>query len=300
MKQMRMIGFLALWPNGARWYDPALGRFIQADTIVPQPGNPLAWDRYAYGFNNPLYFIDPSGHKACSGDGDSLSTCQDPFSVTLDELAATFGITFTGQWTDRNKIIVIFAVSDAGSKFAEQLGGSASDAFRKVYKQGVNFTWGTSGAQSYCFTNGVFGSGGCTNSGTSINFVSLIKSTVHMPGGTRSPADAFKSAVNNVIHELGHAFASLWYRKGGSEYGTDGPYVNIPSTLLHDEGFVFLPDPNKKTWRQHPGDTGEHEIFADMFLGWTYGIWDYRTRWGDARNDFMNMNMVEWISTRAK
>jgi RHS repeat-associated protein len=29
------------WYN-SRWYDPLIGRFIQADTIVPQPGNPQA------------------------------------------------------------------------------------------------------------------------------------------------------------------------------------------------------------------------------------------------------------------
>jgi hypothetical protein len=32
---------------------------------VPEPGNPLAWDRYAYNFNNPLKFSYPSGHKPC-------------------------------------------------------------------------------------------------------------------------------------------------------------------------------------------------------------------------------------------
>jgi RHS repeat-associated protein len=46
----------------ARWYDPALGRFLQADTIVPEPGNPMALDRYGYGGNNPIRFIDPTGH----------------------------------------------------------------------------------------------------------------------------------------------------------------------------------------------------------------------------------------------
>jgi RHS repeat-associated protein len=47
---------------GARMYDPALGRFSSADTIVPGVGTSQAWDRYAYGMNNPLRYIDPSGH----------------------------------------------------------------------------------------------------------------------------------------------------------------------------------------------------------------------------------------------
>jgi RHS repeat-associated protein len=46
----------------ARWYDPSLSRFAQADTIIPGPGNPLAWDRYAGMANNPLKYNDPSGH----------------------------------------------------------------------------------------------------------------------------------------------------------------------------------------------------------------------------------------------
>jgi RHS repeat-associated protein len=46
----------------ARWYDPALGRFTQADTIVPNPYHPASFDRYAYTENNPVNRIDPSGH----------------------------------------------------------------------------------------------------------------------------------------------------------------------------------------------------------------------------------------------
>jgi hypothetical protein len=34
-----------------------------ADTIIPQPGNPMAWDRYSYGLNNPLRYTDPTGHS---------------------------------------------------------------------------------------------------------------------------------------------------------------------------------------------------------------------------------------------
>ena len=48
----------------ARWYDPSIGRFIQPDTIVSQPGNPQALNRYSYVLNNPLRFIDDSGKIA--------------------------------------------------------------------------------------------------------------------------------------------------------------------------------------------------------------------------------------------
>jgi RHS repeat-associated protein len=46
----------------ARWYDPHLGRFSQPDSIVPDPGNPLDWDRYQYARANPLKYTDPTGH----------------------------------------------------------------------------------------------------------------------------------------------------------------------------------------------------------------------------------------------
>ncbi|PKO20200.1 MAG: hypothetical protein CVU38_21385, partial [Chloroflexi bacterium HGW-Chloroflexi-1] len=59
--QRREIG-LGLYDYGARRYDPAIGRFIQADTIVPQPGNPQALNRYSYTLNNPIKYRDPSGH----------------------------------------------------------------------------------------------------------------------------------------------------------------------------------------------------------------------------------------------
>ena len=51
-----------LMDYNARYYDPALGRFIQADTIVPSPANPQSLNRYAYVLNNPVKYQDPSGH----------------------------------------------------------------------------------------------------------------------------------------------------------------------------------------------------------------------------------------------
>ncbi len=46
----------------ARYYDPDLGRFVQPDTVVPQPGDPQALNRYSYVRNNPVAYVDPDGH----------------------------------------------------------------------------------------------------------------------------------------------------------------------------------------------------------------------------------------------
>ncbi len=47
----------------ARYYVPYANRFASADTIVPDPTNPQAFNRYSYVYNNPLNFVDPDGHN---------------------------------------------------------------------------------------------------------------------------------------------------------------------------------------------------------------------------------------------
>lgn len=49
---------------GARYYDPRLGRFLSADAIVPDPGDPQGLNRYSYTLNNPIKYRDSSGHWA--------------------------------------------------------------------------------------------------------------------------------------------------------------------------------------------------------------------------------------------
>lgn len=51
-----------LYFYNARYYDPSIGRFISADTLVPSFANPQAFNRYSYVYNNPLKYTDPSGH----------------------------------------------------------------------------------------------------------------------------------------------------------------------------------------------------------------------------------------------
>jgi RHS repeat-associated protein len=51
----------------ARFYDAALGRFVQPDTIIPSAANPQSFNRYSYALNNPIKYNDPSGHTSCEG-----------------------------------------------------------------------------------------------------------------------------------------------------------------------------------------------------------------------------------------
>jgi len=53
----------SLYYYGARYYDAEIGRFISSDTIVPNPTNPQALNRYTYALNNPLKYMDPNGHQ---------------------------------------------------------------------------------------------------------------------------------------------------------------------------------------------------------------------------------------------
>jgi RHS repeat-associated protein len=51
-----------LYNYNARLYDPVIGKFISADTVVPDWMDPQALNRFSYCRNNPLIYVDPTGH----------------------------------------------------------------------------------------------------------------------------------------------------------------------------------------------------------------------------------------------
>ena len=75
--QRLIDGLGGLYHYNARFYLPKLGRFISADTIVPEPSNPQSWNRYSYVMNNPVRYVDPSGHVCVDANGDAMpGNCQ--------------------------------------------------------------------------------------------------------------------------------------------------------------------------------------------------------------------------------
>jgi RHS repeat-associated protein len=58
------LDHLGLIHMNGRLYDPQLGRMLQADFLVQDNSNSQSFNRYTYGFNNPLYYYDPDGQFA--------------------------------------------------------------------------------------------------------------------------------------------------------------------------------------------------------------------------------------------
>ena len=51
-----------LYFYNARYYDPEIGRFCSADSLIQNPSDPQTLNRYTYAGNNPVLYVDPSGH----------------------------------------------------------------------------------------------------------------------------------------------------------------------------------------------------------------------------------------------
>ncbi len=57
-----MLDSVSLVHMNGRVYDPYLGRFLSADSVIQSLGATQSIIPYAYAWNDPLRYIDPSGH----------------------------------------------------------------------------------------------------------------------------------------------------------------------------------------------------------------------------------------------
>lgn len=277
----------------ARWYDPAVSRFMSADSIIPDLYNPQSWDRYSYVRNNPVNFNDPTGYKACSSDGNSFDSCTDPLAAPINwsGIEKIWGIKFAGQdsngistWTEQRKIWALGAVVDTGRRQAEGTKLAASTAFRMTYAASnpLIFLFGTSLAGHYLSTIcGGIGSGGCTSNDVvhKTLIINFWDTTNQYSNGT--------IFMRNVVHELGHAFNSVFSNNPATEYSKKDLGRNLGGFAGGLDEWQFA----------YTNADSYSEIFADSFVGWTYNTWGNDLQgYGARRQSFMNTTVPYYMT----
>ncbi|HSL87311.1 MAG TPA: hypothetical protein VK861_10290, partial [Bacteroidales bacterium] len=138
------------------------GKFISADTLVPDPAAPQAFNRYAYVLGNPLAYNDPTGHF--------------PVALILLPIMAGImvGVINQSHIADRNleatpvsstkrlpNVIAISTSASAGLGISTEVGGTTlyhvgSDTFASCINTCSEFTseiLGASGSISFAWTD---------------------------------------------------------------------------------------------------------------------------------------------------
>ena len=88
----------------ARYYDPALGTFISPDSIVPDPGMVVDYNRFLYARGNPLKYSDPTGYSSQEEEECSTQGCWEEWFKWNDRWYRAHGYQFnaaTDSWSDR-------------------------------------------------------------------------------------------------------------------------------------------------------------------------------------------------------
>nr|WP_256021769.1 RHS repeat-associated core domain-containing protein [Paenibacillus kribbensis] len=121
----------------ARWYDPDSGRFINEDTYEGENENPSSLNLYTYVQNNPLIYIDPSGHTHMAGAGGgglyySVATSEDTMSI-INARGASNGV--------KNQLLGQLLSKHSKSMFGYALSGEMTqNQFKYLFGLATNQT----------------------------------------------------------------------------------------------------------------------------------------------------------------
>jgi RHS repeat-associated protein len=291
----REEGALGLYFYNARWYDPALGRFSQADSIIPNPYSPMDFDRYSYALNNPTRFADPSGHYYC----ETVSTWQhnDYHLYTseqlLDEAISNYGVTLTennNQWTVERKRAVAHAVTTLGAKFSNYIFGSPSLAFQAVYGNlelefcvdCVSDGWGWAYADHLVKFDGMYG-----NLSVATRFV--VHELGHLFDRAVCAAHSTTGQCNDIFTKTGTARSGLT-GKMGTCFDCMGRKGHKNEFKGNYWGFAG----GGEDW-QFGQDDSTGEVWADMVVGWTFTEWGPESQ-GVYREAYMNTQMQAYMA----
>lgn len=274
----------SLMDYGARYYSPLLGRFISADSVVPQPADPQSLNRYSYALNSPLVRVDPSGHGDCPVL--SAAFCQPGWYGLQNN---PYHIRFEGSWKTLK-----MGMSRAWSilRAAELTESKLRQKYKRLPQKGEGTAW-----------HAVYGSVTIyTQNDRSYGYGPTAHTMYFGNGALDPPGDTPGQARNflfNTIHEFGHLFAHNAGDRPYQQFNPDEMLKRNGQPVGLGEGFK---GGNRLPYRQHTDARGNEE-FADMYLNWVLGSFTnleeedkYTTGAGNARQTWMDNHIEAWTA----
>jgi RHS repeat-associated protein len=146
----------------ARYYDPALGRFISPDSVVPDYKDPQDLNRYSYVKNNPVRYNDPTGHCGKTTFAETAASV-----MTFDCTCRAWDALQKVKTPQDKALMATVTVLSAGGATAGWVGGTilgmqGAAALTGAVAMSAEASAATTGAVQLASANAVAGASGST------------------------------------------------------------------------------------------------------------------------------------------
>jgi len=206
--------------------------------------------------------------------------------------AAFYGVKFTGKWTSKNMVRVMEGVRAVAGALAKTTHKPATSTFQDTYT-GLELEFCDNCADGWAWADGdhhIKFDGMCGNLETAARFVA--HELGHVFDRAVCAANSGSGSCDNIFAETGTARSNLTGRMGVCANSQDclgrQGYKGSPGS---DEYWGF--SGGWEEW-QFGQDDSVGEVWADMFVGWTFNTWGMDSR-GVNRQGYMNAQMLVYM-----